>query len=232
MEKKDWGSEQNRNYRLWQKYIAFQATKRISQREFAERNGFDSAGTVSQFLHGQRPLRIDSALQFCKGLNCSLSEILDPESIRIIQESYKALNDIPTEPMTNRKVVKTYSFEQALYVASGAVGVPLGTIPSDYEESRKVIGLHIQSEDMAPEFVPGDTVIVDLKAVPRPGNFVLVAVPSRTKALLREYFVRSVSSSGQDAYELRAKDEHFPSFSSENGVKILGVVVEKRSKYA
>lgn len=233
MDRKDLGSEQNRNYRLWQKYNAFQNTTRISQREFAKRYGFDSAGTVSQFLHGLRPLRIDSALQFCKGLNCSLSEILDPETIRLITECNKALNNIPSQPDANHKIIKTYSFGQALYVASGAVGSPSGTLSSDYEESRKVIGLEIESEDMAPDFAPGDTIIVDLIATPKPGDYVLFSVPSRRKAMLREYFVCSLKASGDDVFELRPKDAHFPTFSSTTSeVKILGVVVERRTKYA
>lgn len=232
MDKKNLGSEQNRNYRLWQKYNAFQQTNRISQREFAARNGFDSAGTVSQFLHGLRPLRIDSALQFCKGLNCSLGDILDPETIRLITECNKALSDVPSEPNTHHKIVKIYSFEQALYVASGAVGSPSGTVSTDYDEARKIIGLEVKSEEMSPSFVPGETVFVELKATPRPGDTVLVSMPMRTKAMLREYFVPSVSASGEDIFEVRPKDSHFPAFSAGSGVKILGVVIEKRTRYA
>ena len=47
----------------------------LTQKEFGERYGIGTAGMVWQYLNGYRPLNVEAAARFAKGLRCTIEDI-------------------------------------------------------------------------------------------------------------------------------------------------------------
>lgn len=233
MTKIDPSSKANRNKKLWEKFKTFQAINRISQKQFAEDFGLCSVSNISQYLHGFRPLNLESGLKFAKGLQCPLEDIISTDLAQLVREAYAALNKAPELYKDDGRIIKIFSLEQAIYVSSDAVGASYDQVHTDYKENEKIIAIRVDSNEMAPALSEKDLVFVDLKATPSPSDIVLVAVPNRIKALFRKYVVKSVDAQGCDVFDLVPSDSNFPTISSTlQGVRVLGVVIERRTGFA
>jgi SOS-response transcriptional repressor LexA len=85
--------------------------------------------------------------------------------------------------------------------------------------------MDIADKSNAPEFLPGDTVVIDPDEQPSPGDMVLAAVGSPAKAVFRQYAVLSGSPSGVGLSALNDKWESFRLFGADD-CRVIGVMTE------
>ena len=83
---------------------------------------------------------------------------------------------------------------------------------------------------MAPEFQPGDKVIVDPKIHPRPGDFVVAKRDKDREAIFREFQVKSQKTGERVVIELRSSNPNMPTLliDRKNPGRIVGTMVEHR----
>ncbi|CAB3901631.1 LexA repressor [Achromobacter dolens] len=102
---------------------------------------------------------------------------------------------------------------------------------TDIPLSERAFGLEIRGLSMAPQFAPGDKIIIDQEVVPRPGSFV-VAMNGGEEATFKKYRPRGLDANGNDVFELVPLNEDFPSFYSDRQeLVIIGTMVEHRRYY-
>lgn len=99
---------------------------------------------------------------------------------------------------------------------------------TDLELSDHAFALEVEGESMAPEFMPGDRIIVEPAIAPRPGDYV-VAKNGKEEATFKKYRLRGMSTTGAEVFELVPLNSDYPTINSEHEpVRIIGVMVEHR----
>lgn len=99
---------------------------------------------------------------------------------------------------------------------------------TDLELSEYAFGLEIKGNSMAPEFNPGDRVIIDPAVSPRPGDFV-VAKNGEEEATFKKYRPRGRNEKGEQVIELAPLNPDYESMRSDiTPFIIIGTMVEAR----
>ena len=101
---------------------------------------------------------------------------------------------------------------------------------TDLEVSSSTFALVVEGRSMAPEFQPGDTVIIDPKIQPRPGNYVVVKRDEDRQAIFREFQIGSKNTRDRVVIELRSNNPNMPMLliDRKNPGRIVGTIVEHR----
>lgn len=88
----------------------------------------------------------------------------------------------------------------------------------------------VQSRSMAPEFQPGDKVIIDPEVEPKPGDFVMAKRDSDDEATFKKYRLKHAADDGDDVVELMPLNPDWPALmiDADNPGRILGTMVEHR----
>ncbi|MBK0062177.1 MULTISPECIES: LexA family protein [unclassified Acinetobacter] len=107
---------------------------------------------------------------------------------------------------------------------------PLGTSWTTYEGARPecVFSLKVEGLSMAPEFVPGDELVVDGSLEPKPGSLVIAQEIQHgvARTTFKKYRVIGVNEFGVDVIELVPLNPDFPTLNSTQiEISIIGVVV-------
>jgi len=87
---------------------------------------------------------------------------------------------------------------------------------------------------MAPEFMPGDEVVVDAAKAPVPGSLVIAQEIQHGLALttFKKYRVIGVNEHGVDVIELVPLNPDFPTYNSlQIEISIIGVVVQHHREF-
>jgi SOS-response transcriptional repressor LexA len=105
-----------------------------------------------------------------------------------------------------------------------------------YEGSdpRAVFSLTIDGMSMAPEFMPGDAIVVDAAKAPVPGSLVVAQEIQQGVALttFKKYRVIGVNEHGVDIIELVPLNPDFPTYNSmQIEISIIGVVVQHHREF-
>lgn len=101
---------------------------------------------------------------------------------------------------------------------------------TDQDLSRWAFALDVDGLSMAPQFQPGDRIIVDPELAPNPGDFV-VARNGSEQATFKKYRPRGIDTSGEMIFELVPLNEDYPTLRSDTErLSIIGVVTEHRKK--
>lgn len=98
---------------------------------------------------------------------------------------------------------------------------PISTLKTDVGCGKLTFAVAISDDSMTPVFRAGDHAVVDPELTAMPGDYV-VAVSNGT-IMLRKYRGRETS------FELNALNSDWPTLSSSESIKILGVAIEWRS---
>ena len=89
----------------------------------------------------------------------------------------------------------------------------------------------VHGDSMLPLFREGDIVVIDPDVSPRSGSYV-VAKEAEGLATLKTYASRGKDDQGRDKFELRPLNDLYETlFSEREPISILGVVVEKTTKF-
>lgn len=113
---------------------------------------------------------------------------------------------------------------------------PKGKTHTTYEgtDPKAVFSLTIDGMSMAPEFMPGDEVVVDAAKAPVPGSLVIAQEIQHGLALttFKKYRVIGVNEHGVDVIELVPLNPDFPTYNSlQIEISIIGVVVQHHREF-
>lgn len=101
---------------------------------------------------------------------------------------------------------------------------------TDQDLSRWAFALDVDGLSMAPQFQPGDRIIVDPDLAPNPGDFV-VARNGSEQATFKKYRPRGIDANGEMIFELVPLNEDYPTLRSDTEhLVVIGVVTEHRKK--
>ena len=99
---------------------------------------------------------------------------------------------------------------------------------TDLELSASAFALEIKGNSMAPEFNPGDRVIIDPDVTPQAGDYV-VAKNGGEEATFKKYRLRGHNDQGDEVFELIPLNEDYaPMRSDQQPIQIVGTMVEHR----
>lgn len=98
--------------------------------------------------------------------------------------------------------------------------------------SRVAFALKIEGNSMAPEFQPGDVIVVDPNIQPRPGDLVVAKLDGEEKATFKKYRDRGMDAAGSRVIELVPLNPDYPTLrlDTETPGKIIATMVEHRRR--
>jgi len=113
---------------------------------------------------------------------------------------------------------------------------PKGETYTTYEGAnpKAVFSLVIDGMSMAPEFLPGDEIVVDAAKEPKPGSLVVAQETQHGVALttFKKYRVIGIYEFGVDVIELVPLNPDFPTYNSTQiDISIIGVVVQHHREF-
>ncbi|EGD06606.1 putative phage repressor [Burkholderia sp. TJI49] len=202
---------------------------RAEQVELADAAGV-TKGTVSQWLDGKiKSIKLEYAVGIQKRYGYNPVWLVMGEGEKKLGTPGYA-NVTPAQVGSRR--VPLISSVQAGRMTEAVDPFPPGGafeyLLTDLDLSDYAFALEIEGLSMAPDFNPGDRIIIDPAIQPRPGDFV-VAKNGREEATFKKYRARGVGADGREAFELIPLNPDYPTISSEHErVRIIGVMVEHR----
>lgn len=101
-------------------------------------------------------------------------------------------------------------------------------------DPHAIFSLEIDGMSMAPEFMPGDEVVVDAALEPKPGALVIAQEMQHDTAMttFKKYRVIGVNEHGVDIIELVPLNPDFPTYNSTQlDISIIGVVVQHHKDF-
>ena len=219
----------------------------LSRTDFAEKVGL-SYNLLSQYI-GKNPtknigdetaLKIEEAFGKPKGfldqasaVNISLDEASQSEKltemtpISNVRPSRRKLRKIPVLDFVQAGIWREVVYD----------GVhPKDETYTSYEgkDPNAVFSLEIDGLSMAPEFMPGDEIVVDAALDPKPGSLVVAQEIQHGVAMttFKKYRVVGVNEHGVDIIELVPLNPDFPTYnSSQIEISIIGVVVQHHKDF-
>ncbi|MCO8058089.1 LexA family protein [Acinetobacter towneri] len=126
--------------------------------------------------------------------------------------------------------IPVLDFVQAgLFHECGYDGInPKGDTYTTYQNAKPecVFSLEVSGLSMAPEFNPGDKLVVDASKPPYPGCYVIAQNGSH-EATFKKYRAIGYDEHGRETFELIPLNPDFPTMNSvQQEIRIIGVVVE------
>lgn len=124
--------------------------------------------------------------------------------------------------------------DQALQVSPNsavpALGEPVCWLFTHTNLSARAYALEVWGNSMSPRFQEGDWIILDPKALPEPGDFVVARYTEKNELIFRKYRPKGLDSSRNMMFELIPLNEDFPSLRSNIiPIEIIGTLVEHRT---
>lgn len=128
-----------------------------------------------------------------------------------------------------RKIPVLDFVQAGLFHETGYDGInPKGDAYTTYQNAKPecVFSLEVSGLSMAPDFNPGDKLVVDASKPPYPGCFVIAQNGSH-EATFKKYRAIGYDEHGRETFELVPLNPDFPTMcSTKQEIRIIGVVVE------
>ena len=128
-----------------------------------------------------------------------------------------------------RKIPVLDFVQAGLFHETGYDGInPKGDAYTTYQNAKPecVFSLEVSGLSMAPDFSPGDKLVVDASKPPYPGCFVIAQNGSH-EATFKKYRAIGYDEHGRETFELVPLNPDFPTMcSTKQEIRIIGVVVE------
>lgn len=102
------------------------------------------------------------------------------------------------------------------------------------KDPNAVFSLEVDGLSMAPDFMPGDEIVVDAVLEPKPGSLVVAQEIQHGAAMttFKKYRVVGVNEHGVDIIELVPLNPDFPTYNSAQiEISIIGVVVQHHKDF-
>ncbi|MEW6462957.1 MAG: XRE family transcriptional regulator [Pseudomonadota bacterium] len=193
-------------FKAWQK----QSPKERTQAIVAEQMGWQSQGTVSQYLTGRLELNYEALMKFVEILNCTPADI----SPRLAKRLYTP-QEVFAPVQINEQATGRYRPLPVIgSVQAGSFCEATDPFqPGDADEWLEAYGpagdnafiLKVEGFSMEPDFMPGDKVVVDPSAAWAPGDFIVAKRSSDNGVTLKqirvegnEYFLYATNPAWPD----------------------------------
>lgn len=128
--------------------------------------------------------------------------------------------------MAHARPIPLISFSQVTNVKEAETDEKCTYIASYADNaSKNSFALVVKDESMAPDFRPGDRIIVDPEVEPNPGDFVIAQYEDH-EAILKKYRPRGYATDGSVIFELAPLNPDYPVLNSQDQqIRIIGTVV-------
>lgn len=205
--------------------------KNLKQADIARATG-KSTAAVTKWLKGDNIPKAENLKAIAKLLNVSDEWLLTGKGDE--QASKKIDLGESNVTFVNSPLVQVplLDYVQAgLFHEVGYDGInPLGASWTTYEGARPecVFSLKVEGLSMAPEFMPGDEIIVDGSLEAKPGSLVIAQEVQHgiARTTFKKYRIIGVNEFGVDIIELVPLNTDFPTLNSlQIEISIIGVVV-------
>lgn len=108
---------------------------------------------------------------------------------------------------------------------------PIGETFTTYQSAKPecVFSLEVTGMSMAPDFIPGDKIVVDASLAPKPGSLVIAQEVQHGEArtTFKKYRVIGINEFGVDVIELVPLNPDYPTYNSTQiDISIIGVIVQ------
>ena len=200
---------------------------RLSQQAIADHFGL-SAQAVSQWETGTTKPGADRIAALARLLHANLEWLINGQGPQA-----------PPGVSATGETSATISVPVIDYVTAGSwtevadpfmPGGGFDYIGTDLSISPASFALIIDGRSMAPEFQPGDKIIIDPSVTPRPGEYVVAKLDETDEATFKKFRPRGRDSGGVDIIELVPLNSDWPSLSidADHPGHIVGTMVEHR----
>ena len=203
-----------------------------------------SHNAVSKWIKTGKISR-ENAVLVAQALSCSVDELLLGDVDDLAPETDAGQSHLPTAnadgfdqnarpvPLGTRAIPVISAIQAGAMreiTVPYAVGDGYATIYVDDSYSQWAFGLEIDGNSMAPDYLPGDIVIIEPEWSPRPGDCV-AARNGKQEATFKKYRLRGSNADGNDIFELVPINDNYPTVrSDETPLTIIGVMAELRRK--
>lgn len=205
--------------------------KNLKQADIARATG-KSTAAVTKWLKGDNIPKAENLKAIAKLLNVSDEWLLTGKGDEQASKKIDLGESNVTFVNTPLIQVPLLDYVQAgLFHEVGYDGInPLGTSWTTYEGARPecVFSLKVEGLSMAPEFMPGDEIIVDGSLEAKPGSLVIAQEVQHgiARTTFKKYRIIGVNEFGVDIIELVPLNTDFPTLNSlQIEISIIGVVV-------
>lgn len=188
-------------------------------------------GTVSGWVNGSNSPSAKHLESLAKCLQTTSSWLLTGNEVKS-QPAIQEPNGNVTFIKNPLRQIPLLDYVQAgLFHEVGYDGLhPLGTSWTTYEGIKPecVFSLKVEGSSMAPEFMPGDEIVVDGSLVAKPGSLVIAQEIQHgvARTTFKKYRVIGVNEFGVDIIELVPLNPDYPTLNSTQiEISIIGVVV-------
>lgn len=205
--------------------------KNLKQADIARATG-KSTAAVTKWLKGDNIPKAENLKAIAKLLNVSDEWLLTGKGDEQASKKIDLGESNVTFVNTPLIQVPLLDYVQAgLFHEVGYDGInPLGASWTTYEGARPecVFSLKVEGLSMAPEFMPGDEIIVDGSLEAKPGSLVIAQEIQHglARTTFKKYRIIGVNEFGVDIIELVPLNTDFPTLNSlQIEISIIGVVV-------
>ncbi|WP_151765454.1 LexA family protein [Acinetobacter soli] len=205
--------------------------KNLKQADIARATG-KSTAAVTKWLKGDNIPKAENLKAIAKLLDVSDEWLLTGKGDGQASKKMDLGESNVTFVNTPLVQVPLLDYVQAgLFHEVGYDGInPLGTSWTTYEGARPecVFSLKVEGLSMAPEFMPGDEIIVDGSLEAKPGSLVIAQEIQHglARTTFKKYRIIGVNEFGVDIIELVPLNTDFPTLNSlQIEISIIGVVV-------
>lgn len=171
--------------------------------------------TYKQHENGLRGLRPQVAIKYGRTLRVSPAWLLTGEN----PPSWLNSNTLRGGTTQTVTVMRTFPKVKLVDVAKpdftiktyrSQSGVQLVTVGLGEGISDDAFVCEIEDESNAPDFRPGEEIVVDPNAERTPGDFVLVRIEQFDRAVFGRYRPRGLDKAGVERFELKPMNEDYP----------------------
>ncbi|WP_312536285.1 LexA family protein [Acinetobacter variabilis] len=191
---------------------------------------------ISQLVKGHGSFGERAARNLEKKVGWELGS-LDKESTEIQATEVAPVSNVRPSRRKLRKIPVLDFVQAGIWREVVYDGVhPKDETYTSYEgkDPNAVFSLEIDGLSMAPEFMPGDEIVVDAALDPKPGSLVVAQEIQHGVAMttFKKYRVVGVNEHGVDIIELVPLNPDFPTYnSSQIEISIIGVVVQHHKDF-
>lgn len=166
--------------------------------------------------------------QLSKFLDVSTEWLLNGSGNAVINNS----GNVQQNSSGIRKIPVLDYVQAGIFHEVGYDGInPIGETFTTYQSAKPecVFSLEVTGMSMAPDFIPGDKIVVDASLAPKPGSLVIAQEIQHGEArtTFKKYRVIGVNEFGVDVIELVPLNPDYPTYNSTQiEISIIGVIVQ------
>lgn len=150
------------------------------------------------------------------------------------EESKSDFSNVSFNDTPFRKIPVLDFVQAGLFGSVAYDGInPKGETYTTYQGARpeEVFSLTIEGTSMTPNFMPGDSIVIDASISPQPGSYV-IAQNGNIETTFKKYRVIGYDEYGREEFELVPLNPDYPTISSrEHRITIIGVMVRHMRDY-